>query len=70
MQVALALGGDVLPETTMVATPSAANAASNVSVTTLVNNNCCDYDRVTITNTGTTDVTVAANPIFFVKRVA
>lgn len=70
VQLALALGGDILPETTMIATPSAANAANNVGVTTLVNNNCCDYDRVTIVNTGTTDVTVAANPIFFVKRVA
>lgn len=70
VQLALALGGDILPETTMIATPSAANAANNVSVTTLVNNNCCDYDRVTIVNTGTTDVTVDANPIFFVKRVA
>lgn len=70
VQLSLALGGDVIPETTMTATPSAANAVSNVSVTTLINNNCCDYDRVTITNSGTVAVTVAANPVFFVKRVA
>lgn len=70
VQLAFELGGEILPETTMVATPGAANASNNVATSTLIKNCCGDYDRVTVTNTGTTAVTVAANSAFIVRRLA
>lgn len=36
----------------------------------LIKNCCGDYDRITVTNTGTADVTVAANSAFIVRRLA
>lgn len=59
-----------MPETTMVATPGAANASNNVATSTLIKNCCGGYDRITVTNTGTTDVTVAANSAFIIRRLA
>lgn len=70
IQLAFQLGGATMPETTMVATPGAANASNNVATSTLIKNCCGDYDRITVTNTGTTDVTVAANSAFIVRRLA
>lgn len=70
VQLAFQLGGATMPETTMVATPGAANASNNVATSTLIKNCCGDYDRITVTNTGTADVTVAANSAFIVRRLA
>lgn len=70
VQLAFQLGGETMPETTMVATPGAANASNNVATSTLIKNCCGDYDRVTVTNTGTTAVTVADNSAFIVRRLA
>lgn len=70
VQLNIQLGGDNITESTMIYTPAAANAVGNVSMVIPVRNNCCDYDRVTITNTGTTDITISANPTLFIKRIA
>ena len=70
VQLSLALGGDILAETTMISTPSSANALNNVSTTCSIKNCCCDYDRVTVVNTGSVDVTIDANPTLFIKRIA
>lgn len=70
VQLALQLSGDTLSDTTMISTPSAAGALNNISTSTLIRNNCCDYDRVTVTNTGTVAVTVNPNAVLFVRRVA
>mgnify|MGYP002769746876 CR=1 FL=1 len=70
VQLNISLGGEVLPETTMIATPAAANDVNNVATTTTIKNCCCDYDRITLVNTGTTALTVGANPTLFVKRIA
>jgi hypothetical protein len=70
VQLNLELSGDILPESTMVATPAATNAVNNVSAMVPVQNNCCDYDRITVTNTGTEAVTVNANALLFIKRIA
>lgn len=67
--LALALGGDVLPETTMTVTITADTDVFNVSTTTATNNCCCDYDRITVVNTGTTPVVLAANPNLYIKRI-
>lgn len=61
VQLAVALGGSALPETVMVSTASAANAFNNVSTGTYVRNCCCDFDRITVVNTGTTPVLLSAN---------
>lgn len=70
VQLNMSLGGDILPETIMIATPSAADALNNVATTVSIKNCCCDYDRITVVNTGTTAVTVGANPTLFIKRIA
>lgn len=68
VQLSIQLSGTTLPETTMISTPAAADALNNVSVTTPVKNCCGDYDRVTVTNTGTVDVTVGANSVLYIRR--
>lgn len=61
VQLAIALGGQALPETVMVSTPGAANAFNNVGTGTQISNCCCDFDRVTLINPGTVPVTLSAN---------
>ena len=70
VQLSLAIGGQVLPETTMIATPATANALNNVATATAIKNCCGDFDRVTVTNNGTNPVTVGANPVLFIKRIS
>lgn len=70
VQLALALGGKALPETVMVVTTSAANAFVNVATGTFINNCCCDFDRITVINTGTTPTLLSANMNLRIKRLA
>ena len=69
VQLALALGGDVMPETTMIFTPETANTVGQVSICLPVFNSCCDYDRVTVVNTGTTDIVISANPMLAISKM-
>ena len=75
VQLALAVDGSILPETTMISTPSAINAHNNVSASTIIGNQstCCNANpgslSVTVVNTGTTDVTIAPNARLSVKRM-
>lgn len=64
------LGGDPIAESLMISTPAVANALNNISKTIVIKNCCCDYDRITVTNAGTTDIIIGANPVFLVKRIA
>lgn len=70
VQLAVAVGGTARPDSVMVATSSAANAFQNVSTSIPVRNFCCDLDRITVVNTGTTPVLLSANMNLFVKRIA
>lgn len=70
VQLAIALGGQALPETVMVSTPSAANAFNNVSTGTQIPNCCCDFDRVSVVNSGTVPVTLSANFNLRIERRA
>lgn len=63
-------GGEDLPDTTMIATVDTVGALYNVSAATLLKNCCGDYDRITVTNIGTTSVVIAPNSSFIAKRVA
>lgn len=68
VQIAITLGGTPLLETTMISVPVAITDRNNVSTSTRVKNCCGDYDRVSVTNTGTTPVVIAANSSFIVER--
>ena len=70
VQLAVFLGGAELTESTMISTPATANSFNNVSALTAVKNCCCDYDRITVVNSGTVPVTVAANSALFIKRIS
>lgn len=69
VSLAVETGGEPLPETVMVTTPATATSLMNVSCETVYGNCCGDYDRVTVVNTSTTDITVGAGPCLFVRRV-
>lgn len=70
VQLSIQVGGETLPETTMISVPAAANDLNNVSATTILRNCCGDYDRLTVVNTGTVPVIVDANTAFAIRRVA
>ncbi len=70
VQLAVQIDGDTLQETTMIQTPSAAEAFANVSAATIVRNCDCGNNRITVVNTGTDPVILAPNSGLFLKRVA
>lgn len=69
-QLNIELGGQPIAETTMISTTGAAGTFNSVSGGTYVNNCCCDYDRITVVNTGTTTVTLNPNSCLRIRRVA
>lgn len=66
----IALSGESLAETKMESVPQATGTYNNVSTSTIIKNCCVDYDRITVVNTGTVSVTVDANPVLYVERLA
>ena len=68
--LAITVGGEVLAETRMISETSTANELNNVAAKTAVKNCCCDYDRVTVVNTGINPVNIGSNPTLFIKRVS
>lgn len=68
LQLAIAVGGSPLVETGMNSVSAAAGDLNNVSTRTLLQNTCCDLDRVSIVNTGATSVTLAPNSSFVIIR--
>ena len=69
VQLAIAQGPVALPETVMVSTPSVADAYNNVSTSTYVANDCCDFERIMVVNTGTVPVNLSANMKLAIMRV-
>lgn len=69
VQLAFAIGGTPVPQSTMISTPAAANDVNNVSKQLYYPNCCDDFDRVAVINNGTVDVTIAPNATFSVKKV-
>lgn len=45
------------------------SAKGQVSICLPVFNSCCDYDRVTVVNTGTTDIVISANPMLAISKM-
>ena len=70
VQLVIELGGDPLLETTMKSVPGAVGDFNNVSNGTKVRNCCGDYDRITVTNNGTSDVVVDANSNLRIGRLS
>lgn len=70
VQLQLQTGGVSVPEGLMIYTPAVADAIGNVGVDIPVRNCCCDYDRITIVNTGTEPVIVSAGATLFIRRNA
>ncbi len=71
VELSLRLGGEaIIPGSEMIYTPSVANAFSNVSKSIPVSNRCCDFDHISVVNTGTEPITIGANPSFSIRRVA
>lgn len=69
-QLSFAIGGATLPESTMVRQIATANAFDSITISDLIPVNCCDFDRLTITNTGTVPVVISTNPLLYIKRVS
>lgn len=69
VQLALALGGFAAPTTAMNAFPAAAGNLWNVSAELPVRNCCCDANRLTVVNSGTTPVTIAPNSALIIRGV-
>lgn len=68
LTLSIALGGEALPETTMVYTPATAAAIGNVGAATAIKNCCGDYDTITVVNNGTEDITLSANSSLLIFR--
>lgn len=69
VQLSVAVGGSPLVQTAMNATPAAAGDLVNVSAGTYLRNCCCDLDRISVINTGTTPVTLAPNSSFRIAHL-
>ena len=61
LQLAIAVGDSPIVQTAMNAIPAAAGDLVNVSAGTYLRNCCCDLDRVSVRNVGTTPITIAQN---------
>lgn len=68
VQLAFNIGGTVVPATTIISTPTAAGDFNNIAKTFYYNNCCCDCDRVSVVNSGTSPVTIGANAVFSVAE--
>ena len=70
VQLSLELDGEPLPEATMTSTVTTAADLNNVATATLIRTGCGCCGRVSVVNTGTSDVVVSAGAALFAKRVA
>ena len=71
VQLSIAIGGSPLVETQMNATPAAAGDLANVSTGTFIVMGCCeDLDRISVVNTGTNPLVLAANSNLRIRRIA
>lgn len=70
-QISVMLDGEALREGTMISTTAAAGDLNNVSVSGIKVRNCgCNCSRISVTNTGTTEITVDEGSLLAIKRVA
>ena len=70
VQLAIALGGAALAETTMIETPATTGAVGTVAAETYVRTCGSSGNTITVTNTGTNPITVEPNSTISVIRTA
>lgn len=70
ISLSIELGGSPINGGTVITTPSAADEVDSVSLTVPIRNCCCDFDRVTVTNTGSTGITVGAGALLYIRRLS
>lgn len=70
LSLSVELGGSPVNGGTMITTPAAADALESISITVPIRNCCCDFDRVTITNTGSTGITIGAGSLLYIRRLS
>lgn len=69
-QLSILLGGDPIFDGTMISTTVAVGDLNSVAKTIGVRNSCGDYDRLTIVNSGSSNVNIGAGSSLFIKRVS
>lgn len=68
LKLTINLDGEPLNETAMLSTATAVTAFNTVANATLIRNCGMGANTVSVTNSGTTTVTLAPNSSFFIKR--
>lgn len=68
VQLAIAIGGSPIAESTMISTPAAVGDFNSVSRTIPVTAFPGASNTVTVTNNGTADIVIGANPILYIVR--
>lgn len=66
--LAVALGGEPIVWTTMVATEPVDGRVQNLGIGFPLKQGCCDFDRVSVINTGTAEVVIAAYPMLAIDK--
>lgn len=66
--LSVALGGEAIPWTRMTATIEAATDVYNVGIGFPLKQCCCDFDRVSVINSGSTAVNVGAYPMLAIDK--
>lgn len=69
LQLSIEASGEPLNETTMISTPSAANAFNSVAAGTYIDNRCGLCETISVTNTGTNPIIIGANANLSFRRV-
>ena len=69
VQLSIAIAGSAIPQTAMDSVPTAANDLNHVNAGTYVRNCCRDVDRISVINSGTNPVTLAANSLLRVFSI-
>lgn len=69
-QLAISYDGSPLLETTVLSETAAAGDVNHIYTGTSVRTGCCEGGTFTVTNTGADAITIGANPIFKVRRIA
>lgn len=70
VQLALAVDGTALSDSTMISTPAAVGDINNVAKTTLVSNCCGGGDAITVVNNGTANVIIEPGSTLYIARKA
>ena len=69
-QISVGFDGTPLLETTMISQTTTAGDLNSVNRVTAVNTCCCNGGAITVINTGTDEITLGANPVIYIRRVA